>query len=266
MGEDTVRRARTGALADHGADLAAEPSAGTGGHTTKEAAPPRARGRREAGKEERRHRIIQAAREMIRETGRTGLSMRALAERAGVSLATPYNLFGSRGAVVLAVLEDVRDFQARFAQVRNGDPVDHILAVVDLAVEFYLGDPAFYTTLWREVFSVSGEVRTAIYNPRRDEFWLGLVNDIAAAGALREEIDTALLLRQLDHQFRSVMLDWVAGDLSAGLLGPTIKLGYALILCGAASDEARERIAHRVAESQRLLREAGERAAGATPS
>jgi DNA-binding transcriptional regulator YbjK len=35
--------------------------------------------RREAGKEERRRRIIHAARDLIRETGNTGLSMRALA-------------------------------------------------------------------------------------------------------------------------------------------------------------------------------------------
>ncbi|WP_225205533.1 TetR/AcrR family transcriptional regulator [Novosphingobium huizhouense] len=220
-------------------------------------------GRREAGKEERRRRIIHAAKEMIRETGSTGLSMRALAERAGVSLATPYNLFGSRGAVVLAVLEDVRDFRARFAEARTGDPVDHILAVVDLGVDYYLSDPAFYTTLWREVFAISGEVRSAIYNPRRDEFWLGLVEDIAAAGLLRDGIDPRQLLRQLDHQFRSVMLDWVAGDLCAISLGPTIKLGYALILCGAASERARAALEQRVAECQARLLEAEKRKARA---
>ena len=60
-------------------------------------------GRREAGKTERRQRIIRAARQLIRQTGNAGLSMRALAVRAGVSLATPYNLFGSKRAIVLAV-------------------------------------------------------------------------------------------------------------------------------------------------------------------
>lgn len=218
-------------------------------------------GRREAGKEARRRRIIQAAQAMIRETGSTGLSMRALADRAGVSLATPYNLFGSRGAVVLAVLADTRDFPERFAKARTGDALDHIFAVIDLAVEFYLGDPAFYTTLWREVFAVSGEVRTAIYNPRRDAFWQGLVDDVAATGALREGVDTIRLLRQLDHQFRSVMLDWVAGDLCAASLGPTLRLGYALILCGAASATVRARLEAQVAHCQQELQEAEERKA-----
>ena len=42
--------------------------------------------------------------------------MRALAVRAGVSLATPYNLFGSKRAIVLAVLEDVRVVPASIFQ------------------------------------------------------------------------------------------------------------------------------------------------------
>src|SRR6185295_3324471 len=86
-------------------------------------------GRRETAKAERRARIIRAARELIRETGNAGLSMRAIASRAGVSLATPYNLLGSKRAIVLAVLQDVRDFQERFAHVRSSDPLERIFIV-----------------------------------------------------------------------------------------------------------------------------------------
>ena len=52
-------------------------------------------GRREQAKAERKLRIVRAARDLIRETGHTDLSMRALSKRADVSLSTPYNLFGS---------------------------------------------------------------------------------------------------------------------------------------------------------------------------
>lgn len=209
--------------------------------------------RREAGKEERRRRIIQTAREMIRESGSTGLSMRALAARAGVSLATPYNLFGSRGAVILGVLQDVREFQARFAGLRDADPLEQIFAAVDLAVAFYLADPPFYKTLWREVFAASGEVRKAIYNPTRAAFWQHLVDEAAANGSIRPEIDPEMLLTQLDHQFRSVMLDWVAGDLAPDALGPTIRLGYALLLAGAASDAARDGLIARAVQCEAEL-------------
>src|ERR1700756_5038682 len=109
-------------------------------------------GRREAGKTERRQRIVKAARQLIRETGNAGLSMRALAARAGVSLATPYNLFGSKRAIVLAVPQDVREFHQRFAAPRAADPVERMFAAVDMSIDFYIGDPRFYKTLWAAVF------------------------------------------------------------------------------------------------------------------
>src|SRR5271156_2538702 len=94
-------------------------------------------GRREAGKAERRGRIIRAARELIRETGNAGLSMRVLAAKAGVSLATPYNLFGSKRAIVLAVLQDVREFHDRFSHLRATDPLERIFVAIDIQIEIY---------------------------------------------------------------------------------------------------------------------------------
>ena len=213
--------------------------------------------RREAGKDERRRRIITAARELIRETHTVGLPMRELARRAGVSLATPYNLFGSKGAIVLAVMQDVRDYRQRFFSRPFADPVARIFDAVDLAVEYYLADPDFYQILWREIFAASGDVRTAIYNPQREQFWLGLIEDAVAAGAISPAIDPDFLLHQLDHQFRSVMLDWVSGDLPPDALAPTIWLGYALMLLGAATPAWRGPLEIRVTQSQERMKIAG---------
>ncbi len=198
-----------------------------------------------------------AARALIRERGSAGLSMRELAKRADVSIATPYNLFGSKGAIVLAVLQDVREFRQKFAEQSAADPLTRIFGAIDLAVEFYASDPEFYRVLWREVFSALGEVRAAIYNPKRDAFWRAMIVEAAAAGALRSEIDAELLLHQLDHQFRSVMLDWVTGDLPAAMLAPTIRLGYALILLGAATGGWRGPLESRILSDQRILQQLG---------
>ena len=59
----------------------------------------------DAGKLKRRRAILDAAREIITTLGDAGLTMRALAARAGVSPATPYNLFGSKQAVLQAVYD-----------------------------------------------------------------------------------------------------------------------------------------------------------------
>jgi len=214
-------------------------------------------GRREAGKTERRQRIIRAARQLIRETGNAGLSMRALAVRAGVSLATPYNLFGSKRAIVLAVLEDVREFQQRFSSVQSVDPLERIFTAVDIAMDFYLADPPFYKTLWAAVFDTSDEVRNDIFNPERNAFWQGLVDNAAAAGVLMPALDRALLGRHLDSLFRAVMLDWVVGDIRPEALAATARMGYALILKGACSPEWRGPLQARILESQAIALAAG---------
>ncbi|HWA61936.1 MAG TPA: TetR/AcrR family transcriptional regulator [Caulobacteraceae bacterium] len=210
-------------------------------------------GRREAGKQERRQRIITAARELIRETGNAGLSMRALAARAGVSLATPYNLFGSKRAIVLAVLQDVREFHERFSTLRSTDPLERIFLAVEMQVEFYVADPEFYKTMWAAVFDTSDDVRATLFNPKRDAFWLGLIHDAIGSGAILKEIDAELLLTQLDHLFRSVMLDWIVGEVELSVLIPTVRLGYALILNGAASSEWRGPLLARIVEAQKRL-------------
>jgi AcrR family transcriptional regulator len=214
---------------------------------------PPALGRREAGKAERRRRIIRAARELIRETGNAGLSMRVLAARAGVSLATPYNLFGSKRAIVLAVLEDVREFHERFSHLRASDPLERIFLAVDLQVEIYLADPAFYKTMWAAVFDTSDDLRTTLWNPRRDAFWRGLIGAAAEAGALAPEIDQTWLRRQLDHVFRCIMLDWVVGILEADAVAPAARHGYALLLKGASAPDWSGPLHARILESQRRL-------------
>ena len=74
---------------------------------------------REEAKHSRRRKIVRAARVLMQQTGDAGFSMRALAEQAGVSIATPYNLFGSKQAIMFAVLDaDLEYYQKRLAKVR----------------------------------------------------------------------------------------------------------------------------------------------------
>jgi AcrR family transcriptional regulator len=192
--------------------------------------------RRETAKAERRSRIIRAARDLIGETGDAGLSMRALATKAGVSLATPYNLFGSKRAVLVAVLEDIKGFGNRFADFKALDPLDRILRAARLAVSYYEADPIFYRALWTSILAASAsEERGAIFNPKRDSFWMTLLDDAVGAGLLLPEIDTSMLLRNLDYTFRSVMLHWVIAEIELEEIQTAVGYGYALALRGAAT-------------------------------
>jgi AcrR family transcriptional regulator len=212
-------------------------------------------GRREAGKAERRRRIIHAARDLIRETGNAGLSMRALAARAGVSLATPYNLFGSKRAILLSVLDDIREFFDRFSHLRSTDPLERLFGALDICVDMYLADPSFNRTIWAALFDPSDEFRSQIFNSKRAAFWEGLVRGVAEAGVLMPEIDVKLLFRTLDRSFGATMLDWVTGDLTDRQLGPAMQYSYALILKGAAVPDWRGPLEARIRDGQEALRD-----------
>ena len=163
--------------------------------------------------------------------------MRALAARAGVSLATPYNLFGSKRAIVLALLGDVQEFQVRFGGLKSRDPLKRLFAVVDILAEFYVADPPFYRTLWAAVFDVSDDLRTEMHSDELEAFSRQLIADLAAAQIILPTMDLELLRKALDRSFGYAMLEWVTGELSNHHLGPSIRFSHALALKGAARPE-----------------------------
>lgn len=211
--------------------------------------------KREEGKADRRRRIVEAARELIRETGDTGLSMRAIAARANVSLATPYNLFGSKRAIVMAVLEDVREFGERFGSIKNVSAIERIFKALSITLSYHVEDPDFYRTIWSSLLDRAGspELRAELITPESDRFWMGLIAEAVREGSLEDDIDVQLLHRELGNTFTGVMLTWVFGGCTAEQLEPAMGYGYAMTLAGAATDEARPKIRKRAIEYQRRL-------------
>lgn len=214
-------------------------------------------GRREMAKAGRRERILKAARDMIRETGNTDLPMRALASRADVSLATTYNLFGSKRAVVLAVLEDERDFALRFERLEGCDGIDRLFAAHDLAFSYYAADPDFYRALWRALLHATGPDETGLATPERltetRAIWQGLIAAAVSAGDLAPPVSVAAVERTLAQLSAGALLFWVMGGLATERLAPSVGLGYALALLGMATDAGRPKASAHVARYREAL-------------
>lgn len=207
--------------------------------------------RREAAKEERRRRIVAAARELMKETGDAGASMRAIAARAGVALTTPYSLFGSKRAIVIALLDDVRAFHERFSRLRRAGAIDRIFHAVAISVEYLADDPAFYRALWTEALRFdSKELRGELQSPERYAFWYELLREAQAEGALLPDMALDPLLHALDATYVAAMLAWVLGAVRMEELGARIGYGYALALRGAASDAQRAPLERRLLACQ----------------
>ena len=64
--------------------------------------------RRERGKDARRTRIVDAACALTREVAMADISVKMIADRADVSPATVYNLFGAKGAVIARATSRIR--------------------------------------------------------------------------------------------------------------------------------------------------------------
>jgi AcrR family transcriptional regulator len=96
--------------------------------------------RRAAGREATRSRILAAARELIPNAG-VSLPVTAIARHAGVAIQTIYDQFGSKGGLLIAVVNDVQRshglFEAFGAVFRSRDGEEAMRRMIDATVTFW---------------------------------------------------------------------------------------------------------------------------------
>jgi AcrR family transcriptional regulator len=107
--------------------------------------------------------LIEAALEIIEEIGPQGLTIRKVAQRAGVSHAAPYRHFAGKDALILAVVERGFELLAeamdRARAAAGEDRLAQFAAVGDAYVEFGMAYPAYYKVMY------SGDLLSVSDNP-----------------------------------------------------------------------------------------------------
>ncbi|MFJ7065735.1 TetR/AcrR family transcriptional regulator [Streptomyces sp. NPDC101115] len=106
---------------------------------------------------------LRAARELLEEDGSAGLSLRAVARRAGVSATAPYRHYADRDALVSAVAaEGYRELAEQLAVVRPAPSTpDDLAAVAVVYVRFALDHPALFRAMFAEPCDPTSEERVA---------------------------------------------------------------------------------------------------------
>ncbi|RGD56389.1 TetR/AcrR family transcriptional regulator [Kitasatospora xanthocidica] len=106
---------------------------------------------------------LRAARELLEEDGSAGLSLRAVARRAGVSATAPYRHFADRDALVSAVAaEGYVELAAHLAAAHPSPRTPEDLAEVAVAyVRFALERPALFRVMFAEPCDPTNEERVA---------------------------------------------------------------------------------------------------------
>ena len=189
----------------------------------------------------------------MQQTGDAGFSMRALAEEAGVSIATPYNLFGSKQTIMFAVLDaDLEHYQTRLAKLRV-DELDVFFRAVSLATSLYSTEPSFYRAVLFAVYKDGGREFRSMFGGPRHAMWKGFVQDAINAGFLSDEVEPDAFAINLGRTFFSAILEWVSGELTLPELEAWVQYGFALSLSAMSTPMSHERLhAKALAQQKRL--------------
>ena len=192
--------------------------------------------------------ILDAAERLIRgETG-TRFSMRALATEAGVSQATPFNLMGSKAAILRALIE--RSTIPPAAR-RQKHPVDFIFQICALITQRFAQDADYYRALMTGIGSAPEAALAAIAK------WQAVLQHAAAAGQLAPDTDPRLLAENLELLLIGTLALWASGDLPSERLTAQYQHGVASCLLGAATAQARPRVQKHLRAATRALRALG---------
>lgn len=207
-------------------------------------------GLREDSKQQRRNKILLTARDLMRTTGDSGFSMRGLATRAGVSIATPYNLFGSKQKILHAVLDaDLATYQSRLDQLQV-NPLERVFQSITLATAFYSEQPGFYRAILVALNKDGdGELRTLFSGPRQ-LMMNNLVRNAQSAGYLRKHMSADSIARNISYVFFAGIVEWVGGLITLPELEVRAQFGAGLTLAGAATQEHRLEMESRIDKLQ----------------
>jgi AcrR family transcriptional regulator len=204
--------------------------------------------RREQAKSARRLRIMEAAHDLLREVDMEGVTVKAIAERSGLSPATVYNLFGTKAAILALVFDrDLEAFEQRVADAGSQDGLDRFFDAIAIAAELYRSDPNFY----RLTMVARGGARAdpglnAIVREPRARFWRGLVEHAIDEGVLRAETDAASLSIVLVQISAGALLDWTSDVISVDQLEIEMSFGFAAALASFAAKPAQARLRRRM--------------------
>lgn len=190
-------------------------------------------GRRQQGITERRRRLVRAAGELIAEKENGNFSMPELAARAGVSLATPYNLFGSKAALLGQLFEgQVRGFHRDSDWMKDAAPLDRVLGVVDRLVAVYSKKPEFFRNLVKALYGLGSIEQSQFAYPAGAHLVHPLVEGLVRDGYIPQTVPRAVLEVTLTRLFDATFERWAFQGWDTEQLRLKLRAAFALVFYG----------------------------------
>lgn len=206
---------------------------------------------KEKAKANRRRKIRLEARRMMEEAGHDGFSMRSLAEAAGVSQATPYNLFGSKNALLLSVYnDDIAEFTQMLLEYESASNLERLFDVLSISTDLFSRREKFYKAMMHTLNSdASAELRAGLRDPRNG-FYAQLVEGAISSHQLVQQSNSKILGHALGTVHGAVITEWVAGEISPKQMLEEASFHFAMILLTFATEETQLMLRNRAIRHQ----------------
>ncbi len=191
--------------------------------------------------EERRDRILRAARKLIADEGVASLTMRSLAESAGLSVPTLYNHFRNKNDILEGLASSGVDrLEEGLAAATDADPLERSGRLVELAVEMQTGDPDYY----RAMILARSETAESRESTDARVRAMGLDNfrRALAAGLVSDSLDPDVLAEHVLGAYFAAAREWALGSITAEVFRAKALYAVYLSMLATAQGKARARI------------------------
>jgi AcrR family transcriptional regulator len=197
--------------------------------------------RREQSKSARRTAILDAARSLIREHG-PQVSAEKIAQRAGVSTATVYNLIGPREQLLGLLLSDL--FEGLRAAIVGMNLLDPFLigdAVVATSARMFIADASLWLHVLPEIRGAFGVRVQPFVSFQPINLQRAAMQTAKDIGMLNRSADAEMTATQIYAAYTGALFLWAGGYLSDEAFLNQAKAGYWAILAALGAGDHRRR-------------------------
>ena len=162
-----------------------------------------------SAKEKRQDKVLRVVENFIRTEGAVNFSMKELADQAGVSFATPFNLFGSKEEILIALFNQRVAIQAQQSAARAEllSPVDNLMRIAQDSANRYLSDGELFRPLV-QAFRIVGTSRGHSAAREAVNIWADAVKRCVADGTARSNTPIEKTARHMHLAFRATFWMW----------------------------------------------------------
>lgn len=196
-------------------------------------------GLRERHKQQRRERILEAIRELLRECPDEVPTVERIAELADLSPATVFNLVGPREQQWAALSDALlRELDACLAFPAEEDSREQARRIVGETVELVIADPAVARHLVNSGGRVSSFLQENPVERLRVALHLG-----QAAGMLRPDLHVEALVGHIATAAGGALRQWAAGQISDAAFRTRVRFAVDVVFAAGASEDCAAELA-----------------------